>query len=104
MSLLVSLALACLASCASNAFDVRLKQANDSVTAVVRTTDLALNARAITADQAQAVSTIAHQVGPLLDAAQAAEAVNDPTADAKLNAVNDILAGLKAYVPPTTQK
>lgn len=91
----------CLASCTTTSFDQRLKQANDSVTGVVNVTDTALNARAITADQAQALSTIAHQVAPLLDAAQAAEAAHDPTADTKLDAVNEILAGLKAYVPPT---
>lgn len=93
--------IALLASCQATSFDARLKQANDSVTGVVNVTDTALNAHAISADQATAISTIAHQVAPLLDAAQAAEAANDPTADTKLNAVNEILAGLKAYVPPT---
>ena len=90
-----------LVGCAAQSFTGRLKQANDTVTAVVQGTDTALNAHLITADQAQAVSTIAHQVGPLLDAAQAADAANDPTsANKSLNAVNQILAGLKAYVPP----
>lgn len=92
-----------LASCASTAsLDQKIYAADQGVTTIVVSTDAALKAKLITPAQAQSVSTIVHQVDPLLDAARAANAANNPaSATSTLNLVNTLLAGLKAYVPPT---
>lgn len=80
--------------------DNQLFAVNQTVTAVETGTDQALNAHLITPAQAQAVSTIVHQVNPLIDAARAAETANDPaSANKTLNLINTLLAGLQAYVP-----
>lgn len=88
-------------SCTTLSVDEQILAANRTVTLVEASTDAALLSHAITADQAQAVSTIAHQVNPLLDSARAASRAADPGAANKtLQLVNQLLAGLKAYVPP----
>jgi len=68
---------------------------------VLVATDSALTAHLITADQAQSVSNITKQVGPLIDSAKAANDASD-TAGANKTAklIAQLLAGLKAYVPP----
>jgi hypothetical protein len=71
------------------------------VTVVLTATDSALNANLITAAQAQSVSTITHQISPLLDSAKAANAAGDVTAATKTETLVDaLLASLQAYVPP----
>jgi hypothetical protein len=71
------------------------------VTVVLTATDQALNANLITNEQAKSVSTITHQISPLLDSAKAANAVSDTAGATKtMNLVNALLAGLQAYVPP----
>lgn len=93
-------ALALGAACATQSLDAKILTANQSVTVVLNQTDLALRQHAITPAQAQSVSTIAHQVAPLLDAARAAAAANDPDqANKTLALVNALLAGLQTYVP-----
>lgn len=90
-----------LGACATLTTQQQIKTVNRDVTSILQSTDAALNAHLITKAEAQAVSAIAHQVDPLLDAAQAASAANDPTqANKTLNLVNTLLAGLTAYVPP----
>ena len=91
-----------LGACATTqSIDQRIVAADRAVTLVLISTDDALNAHLITAAQAQTVSTIAHQVDPLLNAARAASAQNNQAAaDSTMNLVNTLLAGLKAYVPP----
>lgn len=96
-----------LASCKSTSvsIDQQIYAADKTVDAVVVSTDAALKAKLITAAQAQSVSTIAHQVNPLLDAARAAnEAGNSASATSTMTLVTKLLAGLQAYVPtvPTT--
>lgn len=100
---LVPIAAAALHGCAALApqsIDSKLYAANQVVTSVELGTDQALNAGLITAAQARSVSTIAHQVNPLIDSVRAAEAANNPTAaNQTLNLINSLLAGLQAYVP-----
>lgn len=84
------------------AIDQQIYAADKTVDAVILSTDAALKANLITAAQAQSVSTIAHQVNPLLDAAKAAnEAGNSASASSTLTLVTKLLAGLQAYVPTT---
>ncbi len=91
--------------CATVPIDQQLLEANQSITVVVQSTDQALNAHLITPQEAQAVSTIAHQVAPLLDSAKAAnDAHNSSEASSTLTLINSLLAGLKAYVPPPESK
>ena len=95
-------ALVVLASCATTSTDLnhQIYVADQAVTSVVSSTDAALNAHLITKKDAQAVSTIAHQVVPLLDSARVAVAANDTAGAGKtLALVNSLLAGLQAYVP-----
>lgn len=105
--LLIPLALALLSACASNpaTLDASLYQANADTRAVIQSTDAALNAHLINAEQAQSVATITAQVGPLIDSAKAANDANDPTNANKTAAlIKQLLAGLAAYVaPPKTQ-
>lgn len=71
------------------------------MTLVEASTDTAFRNGLMTVNQAEAVSAIAHQVNPLLDAARAASQAADPAqANKTLALVNQLLAGLKAYVPP----
>lgn len=92
-----------LSSCATQSIDEQILTANRTVTLVEASTDAALLSHAITPDQAQAVSTIAHQVNPLLDSARAASRAQDPAgANKTLALVDRLLAGLQAYVPPAT--
>lgn len=94
-----------LVSCATQSPAQQILNADNSVTAIVTATDAALNAHLITPAQAQSVSTIAHQVNPLLDSARAAVTANDTAGASKtLNLVNALLAGLQAYVPPPPPK
>jgi hypothetical protein len=99
LPLVLSLLLLC--SCATQSIDQQILAADRTMTVVLTSTDAALNANLITASQAQSVSTIAHQVDPLLDSARAANAAADATGATKtLALVNSLLAGLQAYVPP----
>jgi predicted component of type VI protein secretion system len=87
--------------CATTKPDQMILAADRSVTVVLTSTDSALNAKLISSSQAQSVSTIAHQVNPLLDSARAAYAAGDTAGATKtMNLVNALLAGLNAYVPP----
>lgn len=80
--------------------DQQILAADQAVTTIVTATDQALLAKIITPAQAQSVSTIAHQVDPLLDAAKAASAAgNASSASSTLTLVNALIAGLQAYVP-----
>lgn len=79
--------------------DQQLYAANQTVTSVEIGTKAALEAGLITKAQAQSVSSILHQVNPLLDIARAAETSNPTTAANTLGLVNQLLAGLQAYVP-----
>jgi hypothetical protein len=81
--------------------DSSLYTATQTVTAVEASTDAAYKAGLITKAQAQSVSTIAHQVNPLIDSARAAEKADPTGATNTLALVNVLLAGLQAYVPPT---
>lgn len=94
-----------LANCTTTStasIEQKIYEANAGVTAIISSTDAALNAKLITKAQAQSVSTIAHQVDPLLDAAKAAnEAGNAASANSTLTLVTKLLAGLQAYVPAT---
>lgn len=102
--LLAPLLLLSLSSCKGlNAptIDQQILAADQAVTTILTATDSALLAKLITPAQAKSVSTIAHQVDPLLDAAKAANAAgNAPSASSTLTLVNALLAGLQAYVPP----
>lgn len=85
---------------APQSIDSKIFAANQVVTSIELGTDQALNAHLITATQARSVSTIAHQINPLIDSVRAAEAANNPTAaNQTLNLINTLLAGLQAYVP-----
>lgn len=96
--LLVLLFVGCATTGAS--LDHQIYAADQAVTTIVTGTDAAYNAKLITKAQAQSVSTIAHQVNPLLDAARAALAMNDTASASKTMAlVAALLAGLQAYVP-----
>lgn len=105
--LLLLLTLSLLSSCATltaSNIDAKILAADQTMAAVLTATDSALNANLITAAQAQSVSTIAHQVDPLLDSARAATAAADTAGATKtMTLVNALLAGLAAYVPPTTK-
>jgi hypothetical protein len=82
--------------------DAKILAADRAVTTVLTATDGALNAHLITAAQAQSVSTITHQISPLLDSAKAANAASDTAgATQTMNLVNALLAGLQAYIPPS---
>lgn len=95
-------ALLLLTACASQSFDAHLLTVNKGVTIVLQSTDSALNAHVISSKQAEAVSAVVHQVNPLLDSAKAANDANDKAnADKTLRLIDTLLAGLKAYVPPT---
>lgn len=90
-------------ACSTLSLDQQIYTADKGVTAVITSTDTALNQGAITKAQAQSVSTIAHQVGPLLDSARVANSAQDVTGATKtMQLVNTLLAGLQAYViaPP----
>lgn len=79
--------------------------ADQAVATILVSTDAALKAQLITAAQAQSVSTIAHQVDPLLDSAKAAvAAANLPSASSTMTLVNSLLAAMQAYVPATAPK
>jgi hypothetical protein len=85
--------------------DQQILTADQAVTIILTATDNALLAKIITPAQAQSVSTIAHQVDPLLDAAKAANAAgNASSASSTLTLVNALIAGLQAYVPPPQGK
>lgn len=107
MKKLLIIGLALLCGCTllqQQSFDSKLFAVNQTVTAVETGTDAALTAHLITAPQARAVSTVLHQINPLIDAAKAAENANDPTsANKTLTLINALLAGLQAYVPPATK-
>lgn len=91
----------CLSSCATQTVDEQILSANRTVTLVEASTDAALLNHAISVQQAQAVSTIAHQINPLLDSARAASRAADTAQVNKtLALVQQLLAGLAAYVPP----
>lgn len=91
-----------LCSCATQSLDQKILAADRTVTAVLTGTDAALNANLITAAQAQSVSTITHQISPLLDSAKAANAAGDTAGATKTQKLVDaLLAGLSAYVPPS---
>lgn len=95
-----ALALCACSSITPQSIDSKLYAANQTVVAVEQGTDDALKAGLITAAQAQAVSTVAHQINPLIDSVRAAEAANNPTAaNQTMNLIDSLLAGLKAYVP-----
>lgn len=95
------LTLLLLSSCATQSIDQQILTADRAITIVVTSTDAALNAHLITAAQAQSVSTIAHQINPLLDSARAAnQAADTAGANKTLILVNSLLAGLQAFVPP----
>ena len=80
--------------------DQQILAADQAVITIITATDSALLAKLITPAQAQSVSTIAHQVDPLLDAAKAASAAgNASSASSTLTLVNALIAGLQAYVP-----
>jgi hypothetical protein len=102
--LAVAATLAALPSCsllAPQSVDSKLYAANQVVTSIELGTDQALKAGLITSTQAQSVSTIVHQVNPLIDSVRAAEAANNPTAaNQTMNLIDSLLAGLQAYVPP----
>lgn len=94
-----------LASCSSapttQSVNQQIYVADQAVTSIVGSTDAALNAHLISKAEAQSVSTIAHQVAPLLDSARVAVSSNDiPGATKTLALVNSLLKGLQAYVPP----
>lgn len=101
MLLLLGIYLA--SSCVSTgSLDEQILAADRTVTLIEASTDAALLSHAISAQQAQAVSTIAHQVNPLLDSARAASRASDPAqANKTLALVQQLLTGLAAYVPPT---
>jgi hypothetical protein len=103
--LATSLALAAaLASCTTTTASLQqqIYTADKTVDAIVVSADAAWKANLITVAQAQSVSTIAHQVNPLLDAAKAAnEAGNSASASSTMTLVTKLLAGLQAYVPTT---
>lgn len=89
--------------CATTTLDQKILAADQAVTVVETSADAALRAKLITPAQAQSVSTIAHQINPLLDSAKAASAASDTAGATKtLTLINSLLAGLNAYVPPTT--
>lgn len=91
-----------LPACTTQSLDQRILAADRTVTVVLTATDSALNANLITAAQAQSVSTITHQISPLLDSAKAANAAGDASGATKTEALVDaLLASLQAYVPPT---
>lgn len=91
-----------LCSCTTQSLDQKILAADRTVTIVLTSTDAALNANLITNSQAQSVSTITHQISPLLDSAKAASAASDTAgANKTMTLVNALLAGLQAYVPPT---
>lgn len=99
--LLLLLPLLALASCATQSIDEQILTANRTVTLIEASTDAAFRNGVITVNQAEAVSTIAHQVNPLLDSARAASRAANPTeANKTLALVQQLLAGLQAYVPP----
>lgn len=101
LRLLLTLTLTLLPSCATQSLDQKILAADRTVTVVLTSTDAALNANLITAAQAQSVSTIAHQLNPLLDSAKAASDASDTAGATKtMNLVNALLAGMQAYVPP----
>jgi hypothetical protein len=90
-----------LGACATQSLDQRILAADRTVTVVLTGTDSALNANLITAAQAKSVSTITHQISPLLDSARAANAAGDTAGATKTQTlVESLLAGLTAYVPP----
>jgi len=93
----------CLASCTTTTtanITQQIYVADQAVTSIVNSTDAALNAKLITKAQAQSVSTIAHQVAPLLDSARVAVEASDTAGATKtMQLVNSLLAGLQAYVP-----
>jgi hypothetical protein len=81
----------------------QVDNANKAITLVLTTTDQAYQAKLITKPQAQSVSTIAHQINPLLDSAAAAAASGDAAGATKtMTLINSLLAGLQAYVPPAS--
>jgi hypothetical protein len=93
------------ASCTTLSLDQQIANADQAVTDITTATDDALLVKLISPAQAQSVSTIVHQVNPLLDSARAASEANDPTNASKtLNLVSTLLAGLKAYVPPAPKQ
>ena len=107
--LLLTLAILALAGCQTlglstpPTLDAQILAADQTMAAVLLSTDTALNAHLITPQQAKAVSAIAHQVDPLLDSARAASAAADVAGATKtMTLVNSLLAGLAAYVPPKT--
>lgn len=91
-----------LVSCATTALGInqQIYVADQAVTSIVSSTDAALNAKLISKKDAQAVSTIAHQVAPLLDSARVAVVAGDTAGASKtMDLVNSLLKGLQAYVP-----
>lgn len=92
-----------LASCTTTTaagINQQIYVADQAVTSIVSSTDAALNAHLIDKKDAQSVSTIAHQVIPLLDSARVAVASSDTAGAARtMTLVNSLLAGLQAYVP-----
>lgn len=107
MKTLLIFCIAVLVGCATlqpQSIDSKIYAANQTVTAIEQGTDLALKQGIITSAQAQSVSTVAHQINPLIDSVRAAEAANNPTAaNQTMNLINSLLAGLQAYVPAATK-
>jgi predicted component of type VI protein secretion system len=89
------------AGCASLDANRTIHATNQGVTVVLTTTDAALNAHRISSKQAAAVSSVAHQIVPLLDSAKAASDAGDKAgANRALKLADQLLAALDAYVPP----
>lgn len=102
-TLLPFLLITMLVGCTTVPLDRQIYNADRGVTLVLQSTDAALLNHVITAAQAQSVSTITHQVTPLLDSAKAAVTVSDVAGATKtMKLVNALLAGLSAYVPGST--
>lgn len=97
-------AITCLHGCTTpqvQSVDQKILDAKRAEDVVIQAADASMRAKLISPDQAQSVSTIAHQVDPLMVSAKAAVDAGDTANATKTMAlVNALLAGLKTYVPP----
>ena len=91
-----------LAACATTSSrDQTIFDANSITRTIIQSTDTALNAHLISSKQAQSVSNITAQLGPLIDSAKAANDAGDTAnADKTTALIRALMAGLAAYVPP----